>query len=721
MSHSKVSQDAGQALIVSSNKSLSRVVSRLLAADGYRSVQLSGFGELENSIEDPSPAVVVIDSAMSPDGGLEICRKVRTLPGCEYIPLLLLSDTAGASAMERAYDQNVTTVIAKPLNEDAFRNHIRSLGDTGRTLSGIRALRMPKSNVLRTMPDAFFIAGNDGRLRQYLGGAIDDCVLCPEDIEGERIADVWPEEVGRRVLQSVRRVLRSRQGDVLNFELQRDGVRGLYEMRLLVQGRDKVLLVIRNITNQSDRRLAIEGSDPAETLTGLTTRTIFEKQFEAILADAKLRERGVAVLCIDIDRFGRINDTLGRAAGDTVLKVTAQRIARCLRSSDKLARVNDCEKSTLTRLGGDEFVLVLADIESRDDIGTVATRVQEAFVEPISIGGHQLKVAPSIGIAIYPLDGSTIDELLKNARVALDEAKVTSAEGHEFFSSTMKYRSAKRLDVKNELHWAIEKQQLQLHYLPRIDLTTGQVTGLEALLRWMHPLRGSVPLAELLPLAEATGLIFPIGEWVLQTACAEAAAWCELDASAPPVGVNLSQQEFARSDLGELVENTLKSTGLPPSQLELEITESMLIRNRRSHASVRALNLIGVGVVLDDFGQGHSSIANLTSLPIKAIKIDRTFVDGVKESEEKRAICSAMIAMSRELGISVIAEGVESQEQVRFLRDRGCDAVQGFLYTQPLPLEQVPAFLQACGQILDETSVIDLNTARHKISRKTGG
>lgn len=719
MSHSKVSQDAGQALIVSSNKSLSRVVSRLLAADGYRSVQLSGFGELENSIEDPSPAVVVIDSAMSPDGGLEICRKVRTLPGCEYIPLLLLSDTAGASAMERAYDQNVTTVIAKPLNEDAFRNHIRSLGDTGRTLSGIRALRMPKSNVLRTMPDAFFIAGNDGRLRQYLGGAIDDCVLCPEDIEGERIADVWPEEVGRRVLQSVRRVLRSRQGDVLNFELQRDGVRGLYEMRLLVQGRDKVLLVIRNITNQSDRRLAIEGSDPAETLTGLTTRTIFEKQFEAILADAKLRERGVAVLCIDIDRFGRINDTLGRAAGDTVLKVTAQRIARCLRSSDKLARVNDCEKSTLTRLGGDEFVLVLADIESRDDIGTVATRVQEAFVEPISIGGHQLKVAPSIGIAIYPLDGSTIDELLKNARVALDEAKVTSAEGHEFFSSTMKYRSAKRLDVKNELHWAIEKQQLQLHYLPRIDLTTGQVTGLEALLRWMHPLRGSVPLAELLPLAEATGLIFPIGEWVIKTACQHALMWREKNPDLPAVSINLSQQEFTRSDLADIIRDALDETGLPPEMLELELTEGMLMRNRQAESILKELSEIGVGIVLDDFGQGHSSIAHLTSLPIKAIKIDRAFIDGVREPGEQQAICAAMIAMSRELGIGVIAEGVESEVQVQFLKERGCDAVQGFLYTEPLPTVDVPDFLVACRAVAEETTVIDLHTVRQQISIKT--
>ncbi|MGI9234453.1 MAG: putative bifunctional diguanylate cyclase/phosphodiesterase [Woeseiaceae bacterium] len=721
MSHPTNKDNAGHALVLSGDRAILRLVTRLLAAEGYESVECDHYDDLDSSIADPSPAVIVIDAAMSPNGGLDCCRAVRQLPGCDYIPLILVSDDHDEAVTERAYAENVTTVVTKPVDEDTFRTTLRSLGDTGRTISGIRALRTPESNVLHAMPDAFFIAGGDGLLRQYLGGANDDALLRPEDIEGSNIADVWPQAVTGQVIQAIKRVLRSREGGVLEFELERNGSTGVYEMRLLVQGRDKVLLIIRKMTDATGGRAGGEGNDPSETLTGLTTRKVFEDQFNSIIADAKLRERGVAVFCIDIDRFGRINDTLGRAVGNAVLKVTAQRIARCLRSSDKLARMNDEDKSTLTRLKGDEFVLVLADIESREDISTVANRVQEAFSEPVSIEGHQLKIAPSIGIAIYPLDGSDVDDLLKNARVALDEAKVKSVDGREFFSSTMKYRSAKRLDVKNELRWAIEKQQLELHYLPRIDLTTGHVEGLEALLRWMHPLRGSVPLGEVLPLAEATGLIFPMGEWVLQTACAQAAAWREQDDNSPAVSVNLSQQEFARSDLANLVASALESTGLPPSQLELEITESMLIRNRQSQGILKTLSNIGVGIVLDDFGQGHSSIANLTSLPIKAIKIDRAFINGVKEPGEKQAICSAMIAMSRELGISVIAEGVESQQQVEFLRERGCNAVQGFLYTEPLAVEDVPAFLEACGQVLDETSVVDLHTVRHKIISKTVG
>jgi len=699
---------------------LSALVSRLLESSGYAVMICDDPGHIEKRVTGSSPAVIVVDAAIAPKKPLDLCHTIRQMPGCDYVPLLLLSDDQGTEAAERAYDENVTAVVEKPVDPDVFRKHIHSLGDTGRTISGIRVMHTTKSAVFRTLPDAFFIAGKDGLLRQYLGGANDDPVLAPEAIEGQMISDVWPPYVAKVVLQSIKRVLRSRECHAFEIELHQDTEKRYYEVRLLVQGRDKVLMVIRNVTDLGDSGIRASEEKSSDTLTGLTTREVFMSHFDSVIADARLRERGVAVFCIDIDRFSRINSTLGRAVGDGVLKVTAQRIERCLRSSDKLARIDeDSDGSSLTRIGGDEFVLVLANIESREDISTVAGRVQESFGEPVSIEGHKLRVTPSIGISMYPLDGDNADDLLKNARVALDEAKVLSAEGREFYSSTMKYRAQKRLDVKNELRWAIEKEQLELHYLPRIDLVSGDVAGLEALLRWMHPLRGSVPLSEVIPLAEATGLIFPIGEWVLETACQQAAEWYREDNEAPAVSINLSQQEFARDDLVALVASSLEKAGLPASQIELELTEGMLMRNRQADSTLRELSELGVGIVLDDFGQGHSSIANLTSRPIKAIKIDRAFIDGVREPGEKQAICSAMIAMARELGITVIAEGVESRLQVEFLRERGCDAVQGFLYTEPLPVDNVATFLQACNEVLDETSVIDLGTVRQQIAVKT--
>lgn len=704
-------QDSGQALVLSSDSETSNLIARLLDAEGYASIECADPNAIDNCIADPSPAVIVVDAAIASGDPLDLCLAIRQWPGCDFIPLLLLSTDCEEADAARAYDRNVTTVIAKPVDEDVFKKHIRSLGDTGRTLSGIRALRMPESNLFQTMPDAFFVVGKDGLLRQYLGGANDDSVLAPESMEGQMVNDIWPPEVTKSVLLNIKRVLRSRDGHAFDIELPGQDSAQAYEIRLLVQGRDKVLMIIRNITKSPGSGTGPRVSDSSDALTGLVTRDEFIKRFESILANARLRERGVAVLSIDIDRFSRINDTLGRAVGDAVLKVSAQRIERCLRGVDA---GNTC----LTRMGGDEFVLILADIDSREDVDSVASRVQESFLEPVSIEGHTLVIVPSIGISLYPLDGENTDELLKNSRVALDEAKVMSAQGREFFSNTMKFRARKRFDVKNELRWAIEKEQLELHYLPRIDLVTGRAAGLEALLRWMHPLRGSVPLSEVIPLAEATGLIFPIGEWVLRAACEHANTWQPEDETVPAVSINLSQQEFARDDLVELIGRSLEESGLPANRLELELTEGMLMRNRRAEAVVKDLHDMGVGIVLDDFGQGHSSIANLTSLPIKAIKIDRAFVDGARVPGEQQAICSAIIAMSRELGITVIAEGVECQSQVDFFRERGCDAVQGFLFSEPLPADRVPAFLTACVQAVDKTGRLDLGTVCKEVRIK---
>ena len=708
-----------QALVICSDPDLWQAASEVFGAERYDTVQCAEPEQILDSVGSEAPAVILIDAAVSPADSLTLCTAVRRLPGCDYVPLILVSQEQSPETLKRAYDADVTTVLAAPLDPEALRSHVHSLGDTGRTLSGIRALRTPESDVLRSMPDAFFITGKDGLLRQYLGGANDDEVLQPEAIEGKNVQQVWPAAVATSVLQNIKRVLRNRDGHTFQLELEGEGLRACYEVRLLVQGRDKVLMIMRNVSEAAVEVGATSSGSTSDTITGLTARDVFMSHFTTMIADAKLRERGIAVFCIDIDRFTRINETLGRAIGDAVLKVTAKRIERCLRSTDQLARIDDSGNSSLTRISGDEFVLILADIESREDVRTVASRVQDAFKEPVTIESHTLKVSPSIGISLYPLDGEKADDLLKNARVALDEAKVLSAEGREFYSNTMKFRALKRFDVKNELRWAIEKEQLELRYLPRIDLASGHVAGLEALLRWMHPLRGSVPLSEVIPLAEATGLIFPIGEWVLESACQQASLWNQARQELPPVSINLSQQEFSRDDLSDLVRQAVESAGLPPALLELEVTEGMLMRNRQANALLTELSALGVGIVLDDFGQGHSSIAHLSGLPIKAIKIDRDFIDGVREPGEKQLICSAMIAMSRELGISVIAEGVESQLQLEFLREKGCDAVQGFLYSEPLKAADVPGFLDACEQVADESKVIDLDTVRTKIAERS--
>ncbi|MDH3547160.1 MAG: diguanylate cyclase, partial [Gammaproteobacteria bacterium] len=551
MSQEPADGEMGQALVISSDGETCRSARSALESEGYQVVECRDANEAISTMSQLRPTVIIVDAETGGGNPLAACESIRRSPGGDYVPLILLSDNDSKQALRRAYDAEVTTVISKPLDANALRRYVRSLGDTARTVSGVRVLRTPESDVFDTVPDAFFIAGKDGLLRQYLGGGRRDQLLRPEDIEGQMIKDVWPADVAKLVLQNIKRALRSREANSFEFELEKDAACSKYEMRLLVRGRDRVLMIIRNVSD--DKSLAGSGRDRdvSDPLTGLTTRNVFMSHFASVVADAKLRERGVAVFCIDIDRFARINETLGRAVGDTVLQVTAQRIERCLRTSDQLGRMNDRDSSNLARISGDEFVLVLSDIESREDVETIANRVQAALQEPVSIEGHELQITPSIGISMYPLDGEDTENLLKNARVALDEARAMSVKGRAFYSSTMKFRVRKGLDVKNELSWAVDKNQLELHYLPRIDLNTGYVAGLEALLRWIHPLRGSVPLSEVIPLAEATGLIFPIGEWVLKTACQQARSWREESPELPAISLNLSQQEFTRSDLGE--------------------------------------------------------------------------------------------------------------------------------------------------------------------------
>ena len=707
-------QELGKAFVVSQDRDTWRISRNVLRAQDYVPEHLPHTDGIDKLAARLKPSIILLDESALDTDSPTACRSIRELPDCEDIPLLLIAEED--RNFDDVYAVDVTSVVTRPLDDTEFASTIRALVDTERTLSGIRALRPTGGTMLEAVPDAFFVVGKDGEIRQYLGGASDDFVLSPTSLQGNNVKDTWPADKSRQFIDGVRRAIRTRDGHSMKLELERDGDQRVYEVRLLVQGRDRVLAIFRDISTAP-----IQGASSSRDSDGqaaLIDDDAFLSTLEEAVADACMRERGLAVMCLDIDRFEQINESLGETVGNTVLKVSAQRIERCLRTYDRLARVEDHDDSSLTRLGNHEFVLMLGNIESRDDISTVAQRIHEAFDEPIAIDDHKLNVTPSIGIAQFPLDGADSASLLKNARVALDEASTTSAQGHEFYSNTMRFRALNRFDVKDELRWAIDNEQLEIHYLPRIDLRTGHVAGLEALLRWMHPLRGSVPLAEVIPLAEATGLIFAIGEWVIRSACKQAQAWYEEYGDVPPVSVNLSQQEFTRDDLPRLVSNALQLTGLPPGKLELELTEAMLMRNRHADATIRELDKLGVGIVLDDFGQGHSSVVHLTELPIKALKIDRAFVEHTREPGKQQAICAAVIAMSRELGISVIAEGVESELQVAFLKERGCDAVQGFLFTEPLPADSVPGFLSACAEIASETQIIDLTTVRHKIASR---
>jgi len=414
-----------------------------------------------------------------------------------------------------------------------------------------------------------------------------------------------------------------------------------------------------------------------DSLTGLPNRMLFHDRLDQALRLAFRRHGRLAILLLDLDRFKTINDTLGHEAGDHLLQKAADRLRACIRDSD-----------TLARLGGDEFVIIQMELQQEADAHVLAERIKEAFRDTFDLGGQHVHISTSIGIATaapgrQETGGS--GELLRRADLALYQAKFDTRGTHRFFEEDMNIRIQRRKHLEHDLRVALDQRQLELHYQPQLDLRSGRMTGVEALLRWRHVEHGWVPPADFIPLAEESDLIVTIGEWVLREACAQAAAWPSLT-----MAVNLSPIQFMRSDLVATVETVLEKTGLPAERLELEITESVWMADcENAMATLSRLRALGVRIALDDFGTGYASISYLLRFPFDKIKIDRSFVQGLDHMAEANAVVHALIGLGRSIGMRASAEGVETPAQIEHLRKEGCEEVQGFYYGKPALAQQI--------------------------------
>lgn len=429
-----------------------------------------------------------------------------------------------------------------------------------------------------------------------------------------------------------------------------------------------------------------------DQLTGLPNRYLLNDRIEQAIHQAHRENSKVAILFIDLDRFKIINDSLGHAVGDKVISAVAARFAESLREGD-----------TIARLGGDEFVVVLAGMEREEGIASVTRKLLDSIAQPIVVNTSDFYITASIGIAVYPLDGDNQSALLKNADTAMYQAKQEGGNTFHFYQQKMNLLSATRLKLEARLHLGLKNREFILHYQPQIDLASMQIVGVEALLRWQ--LDGvMVPPYEFIPLAEETGLIVPIGEWVLETACLQAAAWQKagiLPNSRFKVAVNLSARQFWGRDIAETVSRILTRTECDPSWLELEITESVAMRNPEDVASnLRKLSEVGVSISIDDFGTGYSSLAYLKHLPVNSLKIDRSFIKNIFSDQGDAAIVRAVIGLAHGLDIKVVAEGVEEESQLAFLRDLDCDLAQGYYYFHPLPSDEITRLLLSSAELM---------------------
>jgi diguanylate cyclase (GGDEF)-like protein/PAS domain S-box-containing protein len=421
-----------------------------------------------------------------------------------------------------------------------------------------------------------------------------------------------------------------------------------------------------------------------DTLTALPNRALLQNRLKRAMSRADRSHTLLAVMFLDLDQFKEINDSLGHAVGDAVLKEIALRLESCLRATD-----------TVARLGGDEFTILLEDVRSAEEISRVSEKLLHAVAERADVAGHELHLSTSIGVTVYPIDHHDADTLLRNADLAMYHAKQEGRNNVQFYAPDMSERTEKRVDLLGRLRGAMARNELELYYQPQVDVRSGGIIGVEALLRWNDRERGLVRPMEFIPLAEETGLIVQIGEWVLREACGQARRWLDAGLGPLSMAVNLSPRQFRQQNLVGMVAAIIAETGLPPQCLELEITESTVMhRTEAAVTSLRALHQLGVQISLDDFGTGYSSLAYLHRFPVHTLKVDQSFVRDIKSDRDDAAIVSTVITLARQLKLKALAEGVETEGQLAFLRAHGCDSFQGYLFCVPQPAAIVDALLR---------------------------
>ena len=564
---------------------------------------------------------------------------------------------------------------------------------TVRDLSNIKRIEQLSSRLGRILQhssnEIYIFDAQTLRFVEVSEGALANLGYRMDELRNLTPIDIKP-GMTREQFTTLIQPLRNGEQEMVAFEAvhrRKDGSLYPAEVRLQLSRTENppvFVAIIQDITARKHAEARLVYLANYDTLTDLPNRVLLGQRLAKAIDEAEHNERLLAVLFIDLDRFKVINDTLGHDSGDELLKVVAQRLSEAVRPGD-----------TVARYGGDEFVLVLANVAHIDDVTRVVNKILGRLSPAITIGGRELFVTPSIGITLYPFDDRTGDELLRNADAAMFHAKEQGGNSFRFYTAELNARAERRLTLETSLRHALDRGEFLLHYQPQVDLLSGEILGAEALIRWQHPDWGLVSPAEFIPLAEETGLILPIGEWVLAEACAQARAWHDAGHAALRIAVNLSGRQLSQKDLPEIVASVLKRCAVARGTLELEITESLLMQDLEQTAdTLDALVRLGVTVSMDDFGTGYSSLSYLKRLPIDVLKIDQSFVRDINADPDDAAIVQAIIAMAHSLGIKVIAEGVETAEQFAFLRQYRCDGMQGYYFNRPVPPEKFAELLR---------------------------
>ncbi len=692
--------------------SLIREKSRILVVDDDRSARLLARSALELAhfevfeAEDGKPAIevfeankidmVLLDVVMKEMNGFEVCSVLRSLEAGRHVPIMMMTGLDDVDSVNQAYLAGATDFVIKPINFFVLTHRIRYLLRSARTAAQLRDSEARLENAQRM-----------AKLGHFEWNSLTKVLLCSHEVErlfgvgsGAVLPDLAPllKQVHAEDIRTVGPLLDDAISSKRNVHISfRVVVENTLESFVhleatTVANPEGVYCFSGTVQDISELKRA-EGQAYQltyfDSVTGLPNRANLRQEIRRMVADAQRTHREMAVLSIDIDNFRTINDTLGRAKGDEVLRLVAQRLVECLHNRSIDEPEDEFDGSLVARTGGDEFYVVLNNVRTAEESVTVVRKIQEALAEPIMIDLNEIIITQTIGIAVYPLDGRDPDTLIEHADAAKHHAKNDGGNTHQFYTASINARAFARLSMEKNLRQALQLGQFELYLQPKVELATRDIIGAEALVRWRHPELGIVLPSDFIPLAEETGLIIPLGEWIIREVCRYSAAWRARGVPGLSVALNLSAVQFRSEKLIDSIHEALDETNADPSSIEFEITETTLMDNV-DHAVnlLKVIKDLGAKLWIDDFGTGYSSLAYLKKLPISGLKIDRSFVREMQYNEQDTSIVSAIIALAKNLNLDVVAEGIETDSQLELLRRCGCNVGQGYLFSRPVPTEE---------------------------------
>lgn len=682
-------------LLIEDNPGDARLLREMLNEQGVHNIRLihvSSMQEAEACLADSPVDMILLDLGLEDASGIEAVRRARI--AAPRVPILVLTGMddevlAGPALQAGAQDYLVKGQIEA-------RGLVRALRNAVERKALEEALFVEKERALVTLSciaDAVVSTDTADRLTFMNHVAEVMTGWSWAEVEGLPVGDVVQivDAATREPLPPPRDRIAMREGPSYHRTdcvlLRRDGSELPVEDSIAtIHGRDGdplgSVVVFRDVSAARAMAQEMVHSAQHDFLTGLPNRMLLNDRVARAISIAPRHDKKVAVLFLDLDGFKHINDSLGHAVGDKLLQSIAQRLVGCVRASD-----------TVSRQGGDEFVVLLSEVEQAEDAGILARRMLEAIAEPHVIDQHELFVTTSIGVSIFPEDGATADALVSNADAAMYQAKANGRRSYQFFRPAMNAQAIERQSIEESLRLALERGEFRLEFQPQVNLWSGKVSGAEALVRWEHPTRGLLPASQFIPVAEACGLMKPIGTWVIREACRQASEWLASGLRLPRITVNISASEFRSDEFLPTVSSILDETGLDPNALELELNESVLMSHAlASDAILQPLRQRGVRIAVDDFGTGFSNLSYLRKFPIDTLKLDQSFVHQISAGGDT-SIVIAVLHMARSLKLSVIAEGVETQRELSFLQVQRCDEAQGFFFSKPLQARELAKVL----------------------------